>query len=275
MMIPVHIIGLVYTCVFLKEAKVEETDKNPESAAYDNPAMTTDLPSNNNNNQSTLQIAEQEVEEKKNCCAEFFDPRLVKQCVTCFLKKRDYGVRSILVLLMLMHFIINGVVNGETQNLFLYQRVKLNWDIDTNTYHYVFSTVLGLIGTLLMVGVFSKYLKIPDIVLTIVSTFLTVVSRFVYSAVTSTIGFFVGTAIDFTFSVKLLTVRAIVSKLIPTEDLSTMFAVMGMFEAFAGVVFSWMYPTYYQYLYSEPGRDVSEMFLMSAGFVLIALITYS
>jgi hypothetical protein len=126
-----------------------------------------------------------------------------------------------------MHFVINGVVNGETQNIFLYQRSKLNWDIDTNTYHSVFSIVLGLIGTLLMIGVLSKYLQITDIVLTIISTVLTIISRFIYSIVTTTVGFFAGTAIDFTFSVKLLTVRAIISKLVPTDDLSTMFAVMG------------------------------------------------
>jgi hypothetical protein len=222
MMIPVHVIGLIYAFVFLREVKVE---KSQETAAYDNPAMDTELP--NRNDASTLQIAEEEVEKSKNFCIEFFDPRLAKQCITCFLKKREFGARSIIILLMAMHFIINGVVNGETQNIFLYQRSKLNWDIDTNTYHSVFSIVLGLIGTLLMIGVLSKYLQITDIVLTIISTVLTVISRFVYSIVTTTVGFFAGTAIDFTFSVKLLTVRAIISKLVPTDDLSTMFAVMG------------------------------------------------
>lgn len=270
MMIPVHIIGLIYAFVFLKEVKEE---KSPENAAYDNPAMETELP--NRNNASTLQIAEQEVEKSKNFCMEFFDPRLANQCVTCFFKKREYGARPIIILLMLMHFIVNGVANGETQNMFLYQRAKLNWDIDTSTYHSVFSIVAGLIGTLLAVGVLSKYLKVDDIVLTILSTILTVVSRFVYSVVTTTAGFFTGTAIDFTFSVKLLTVRSIISKIVSTDDLSTMFAVMGLFEACAGVVFPYVYPTYYQFLLSESTRDISEMFMLSAGLMLICLITYS
>jgi hypothetical protein len=162
MMIPVHIIGLIYAFVYLKEVKQSKA----EDAAYDNPAMETELP--NRNNQTTLQISEPVVEETKNICLEFFDPRLANQCIKSFFKKRDYGARSIIILLMLMHFLTNGVANGETQNIFLYQRAKLNWDIDYHTYHNVFSIVLGLIGTLLMIGVLSKFLKVSDIVLAVI-----------------------------------------------------------------------------------------------------------
>lgn len=272
-MIPIHVIGLIYAFFFVKEAK---SVKDPENEAYDNPALDIELP-NRNNDTTTLEIAQDVIDEKKssNFCVEFFDPRHVVQCITCFCKKREYGARSIIILLLFMHFIIYGVVSGETQNVFLYQRTKFNWDIDTNTYHNVFSIVMGLVGTLLMVGVLSKFLKISDIVLTLLSTLLTVVSKIVYSFVTTTLGFFIGTAIDFTTGVKLLTVRSIISKLVTTEDLSTMFALMGLFEAFAGVVFPYIYPTYYKYLLEDKSRDVSEIFVLSTGFMLIAFITYS
>lgn len=266
MMVPVHIIGLLYAIIFLKEVPKKD------DAAYDNPALETELPSRSN--ESTLQIDVPTVKESKNACLEFFDLRLAVQCIRTFLKKRDYGARPILILLMVMHFLTHGTTLGESQNIFLYQRVVLNWDIDTNTYHNVFSIVMGLLGTLLAVGVLSKYLKVPDIMLTLFSTFLTIVSRIIYFVVTTTVGFFIGTAVDFCFSVKMLGVRAIVSKLVPTEDLSTMFAIMGLFEAFAGVVFPYIYPTYYQYLLVEKNRSVSEMFLLSAELTLIAFITY-
>lgn len=152
MMIPVHIIGLIYTLVFLKEVKPKAT----EDAAYDNPAMENELTSRSQ--ESTLQIHETAIveESKRNACLEFFDPRLANQCVKTFFKKREYGVRSIIILLMLMHFITNGINLGESQNAFLYQRQKLRWDVDTHIYNNVFAIVLGLIGTLLMVGVLSK-----------------------------------------------------------------------------------------------------------------------
>lgn len=272
MMIPVHIIGVIYTLVFLKEIK----SKAPEDAAYENHGLETELPSRSQ--ESTLQIHETPTveESKKNACLEFFDPRLANQCIKTFFKKREYGMRSVIILLMLMHFVTNGINLGESQNVFLYQRQKLHWDVDYHIYNNVFSIVMGLIGTLLSVGVLSKYLKVPDIVLTLISTCLTFISRIVFSFATETIGYFIGTAVDFCSSVKILGVRAIVSKLVPTEDLSTMFAIMGLFEALSGLVFPYIYPTYYQYLYDNiPRRDVSEMFHMSAAFVLITFIVYS
>lgn len=272
MMVPVHILGLLYAIFYLKEVK---RDESKNDAAYDNQAMDVkELPPDN----STIEVDEPEKLSKssKNACIEFFDPRLANQCLKSFIKKREYGARSIIVLLMLMHFISNGVTQGETQNIFLYQRVALRWDISTNTYHNVFSIVMGLIGTLLMVGLLSKYLKIQDIVLTLISTALTFASRVIYSVASSTIGFFIGTAVDFTFSVKLIGVRSIISKIVPAQDLSTMFALMGLFEAFAALVFSYVYPTYYQYLLDNKGtRDVSEMFHLSATLILITFITYT
>jgi MFS transporter, PCFT/HCP family, solute carrier family 46, member 3 len=225
--------------------------------------------------QSTLQVAEETVEKSKNACLEFFDPRLANQCIQSLFKKRDYGVRTILILLMAMHFLTHGVVQGEGQNIFLYQRVKLGWDIATNTYHNVFNIVMGLIGTLLMAGLLSKYLKVSDIGLTLISTALTFVSRVIYSIVTSTTNFFIGSAVDFCSSVKFLGARAAVSKLVPSEDLSTMFAVMGLCEALAALIFAYIYPTVYQILLDDKTRDVSEMFHLSAGLLLIGFIVYS
>ncbi|CRL01316.1 CLUMA_CG014356, isoform A [Clunio marinus] len=271
MMIPVHVIGLLYGIFFLKEVK---QDKKEPTQSYDNPAFVVEA--NQTNNENTLEIIEPQNDEKaKNACAEFFDPRLAVQCIQTLIKKRDYGARSILILLMVMHFLVSGITNGEIQNIFLYQRLILGWDIDTNTYHNVFTIVLGLIGTLLMVGVLSKILKISDIILALISTALTVLSRVIYSIVTSTIGFFTGSAVDFTASVKLLAVRSIISKLVPAEDLSSMFAIMGIFNALAGMVFPTIYPLAYKALLENANRSVSEIFHLSAALFLIAFIVYS
>lgn len=269
MLIPVHIIGLIYAIFYLKEVK---SAVSKEDAAYDNPAMQ--IENTNRNDESALQINEPAVKETRNACLEFFDPRLANQCLKSLIKRRNYGVRPIIILLMLMHLIGIGVSQGESQNIFFYQRLQLRWDIDTNTYHNVFGIVMGLVGTLLMIGLLSKLWKVSDISLTLISTALTVISKFIYSIVRTTAGFFFGTAVDFTSSVKFLGVRSIISKLVPSEDLSTMFAIMGVTEALAGLIFSYIYPTVYQYLLTDKSRDVSEMFYLSAAFFLISFITY-
>lgn len=125
-----------------------------------------------------------------------------------------------------------------------------------------------------MVGLLSKLFKISDIILTLISTALTAISRMIYSITTTSHEFFFGTATDFTASIKLLSVRAIISKLVPSEDLSTMFAIMGLCEALSAIVFSWVYPVLYQFLLTH-NRNLSEIFHLSFGLSLIAFIVYS
>lgn len=273
MMIPFHVIGLLYAIFFLKEVKPKVT----EESAYDNPALETVIELPNRSNESTLQISEPTVTtvKKTNACLEFFDPRLAIHCIKCFFKRRSNGARSIIILLMLMHFIINGITNGESQNMFYYQRLQLKWDISTTTYHNVFSIVMGLIGTLLMIGLLNKILKISDIVLTLVSTLLSIISKTVYRFATTTVGFFIGTGFDFCGAVKFLSVRSIISRLVPTEDVSTMFAIMGLFEALAAFFFTFAYAKIYKFLLNSENRETSEIFNLSVALLLIAFITYS
>jgi Major Facilitator Superfamily len=270
-MIPVHVAGFLYAVFFLKEVKPKT--KNQENAAYDNPAM--EMEARNDNNSETLQANFQEtkVDVKKNACREFFDPQLATHCIRSFIKKREYGLRKIIILFMLMHFLMNGITQGELQNLFLYVRAKLSWDVSTYVYHNVFTTVMGLIGTSFAVGILSKWLKVADIFLIIFSTFLSLICRIIYFLATDRISFFAGTAIDFTFSVKLLCVRSIISKIVP-NDLSTMFAIMGLFEALAGFVFPYVYPTLYQFLLRNSDHNISELYLLSASLFSVAVIIY-
>lgn len=141
-MISVHILGFVYAVSYLKEVPAKK------KAAYDNPALEIE----------TAGGTVQEREPEKNFFLEFFDPSLAKQCFRCLFKNRDFGVRIVLILLLLMHFLMNGMMQGETQNLFLYQRAKFGWDIDLSTYHNVFSIAMGekLIGIFVNLSVSSR-----------------------------------------------------------------------------------------------------------------------
>lgn len=273
-MIPVHIIGFFYAVFYLKEVKMEKKEDNKENAAYDNPAMTTTLEMTNDNVQNVEEAATETIVKTKNACLEFFDPQLATYCIRSFLKKRENGLRTIIILFMTMHFVMNGITQGESQNLFLYARAKLGWDVDKYVYHNVFTIVASLIGTSIAVGILSKVLKVADIFLVLISTGLSLVCRGVYIIASSTVMFFSGTAIDLMYSVKLLGVRSIISKIVPTEDLSTMFALMGLFEALSGFFFPYIYPTFYQFLLKNPNYDVSYMFMLSGALFAFALIVY-
>lgn len=270
-MIPVHIIGFLYAFFYLKEPKDIEVKEN---LTYDNLAL--EATSINGTNSNPIENEEPLTSEKvhKNACLEFFDPQHAIYCVRSFFKKREFGLRTIIILFMLMHFLMHGITQGEAQNLFLYGRLKLNWDVSYYVYHNVFTITMGLLGTSLAVGVLSKILQVADIILVILSTIFSIICRGVYIIAKSIEVFFIGTGIDFMYSVKFLGARSIISKIVPAEDLSTMFAIMGLFEALAGFVFNYVYPTFYQFLLKNAAYDISGIFALSGIIFIVSLMIY-
>ncbi|XP_070499646.1 proton-coupled folate transporter-like [Chironomus tepperi] len=270
-MIPVHIIGFMYAIFYLKEPKNKDSK---EDLSYDNHALETTSINGTNNTPIIVEEPANSDDPPKNACLEFFDPRHAIYCIRSFIKKREFGLRQIIILFMIMHFLMHGITQGESQNLLLYVRAKLNWDVDIYIYHSVFNTTMGLLGTSFAVGVLSKILQISDVVLIILSTIMSIICRGIYIFAKTRVVFFVGTGIDFMFSVKFLGARSIISKIVPAEDLSTMFAIMGLFEALAGFVFPYMYPTFYQFLLDSPIHDISEMFALSGVIFIVGLMIY-
>lgn len=269
-MIPIHVFGFIYAILYLKEVKVSKVAL--ENAAYDNPAMAIEMSA------TPLQVDEEQIiktgKKWRNAVMEFFDPQHAIKCVTSLLKQRENKLRRILIIFMVMHMLCNGISQGEAQNLFLYVRSKFSWDVDTYVYHNVFTAICNLVGTSLAVGVLSKLFKVDDIFLVLISTLLSIICRGVYIGATKTSHFFAGTAIDFTFSIKFLAVRSIISKVVPGDDLSTMYAIMGLFEALAGFIFPFIYPTFYQFLLKNPHHDVSEIFMLSGFLLIVAFGAY-
>lgn len=265
-MIPFHIIGFLYAIFYLKEPAKQE---KKEQSAYDNEGMTIEMTSTTDTAQNRNDMDAQA--KSSNACAEFFDPRHAIYCIRSFIKKRKHHLRTIIIIFMLMHFLTYGITQGETQNLFLYVRSKLNWDVDFYVYHNVFTIVMGLIGTSIAIGILSKLLNFADITLIIVSTVFSIFCRGIYIFAKTTIQFFSGTAIDFMYSVRSMATRSTISKIVPAEDLSTMFAIMGLFEALSGILFPYVYPTFYTFLYNDPHHDISEIYILSLILLVISL----
>lgn len=264
-MIPIQILGLAYTLFVLKEPKPYSGKKDTEA--------TTSTEILDQGATSLENIIADKVEEPKNACLEFFDPQLAIQCFRSFLKKRPFGIRRILIILMFMHFITIGVVQGEAPLNLFFQRETFNWDVGYHVMNNVFQIVMGLIGVAFAVGFLSKILKIQDIVLVIISSIFTISAKIIYSLSTSTVMFFIGTATDFTSNVKFLGVKSMISKLVTTEDLGTMYSVLGLFEAISIFVFAYSYPKFFEFLH-ENGYKLNHIYQLSAILVSIALIAY-
>lgn len=69
---------------------------------------------------------------------------------------------------------------GESDLTYLYTRLKINWSGVEFVLHLTYGTVVALVGTLLMVGVFSKLFGISDPMIGIISTVCTLISKPIY-----------------------------------------------------------------------------------------------
>ena len=128
----------------------------------------------------TIKREEEAVEVKKiGFLREFFDPTLALSLVDVVFRKRDGNTRKLLFLVLLCNIVFLASL-GENDFTYLYTRLKINWSGVEYVLHITYGTAIALAGTLLMVGVFSKFLGISDPVIGIISTVFTLISKPIY-----------------------------------------------------------------------------------------------
>lgn len=165
----------------LQEVKVApaSSDVNDNKEGIDNAAYDAD------GNQLAMRSIADKVNEttapitKKGFFREFFDPTLALELVEVVFKKREGNLRLLVFLVLLCNFVFLASL-GESDLTYLYTRLKINWSGVEFSLHITYGTVVALVGTLLMVGVFSKYMGISDAMIGIISTVFTLISKPIY-----------------------------------------------------------------------------------------------
>jgi hypothetical protein len=176
--------GIVYIIFVLQEVKVapEALDVNenqPKMGGIENPAFVGE------DNQMPTRAISDKVNEstavitKKGFFREFFDPTLAMELVEVVFKKREGSQRKLLFLILLCNIVFLASL-GENDLTYLYTRLKINWSGVEFVLHLTYGTVVALVGTLLMVGVFSKFFGISDPMVGIISTVFTLIAKPLY-----------------------------------------------------------------------------------------------
>lgn len=181
----IYTLGILYIVFVLQEVGVKKREppsdiNNEVQKGMENPAFVTD--GTEMTNRHTNALATTEVLEEKGFLREFFDPTLALELVDVVFKKREGNLRMMVLLVLLCNIVFLASL-GENDLTYLYTRLKLNWDGVQFSLHITYSTVVALVGTLLMVGVFSKVMGISDPMIGIVSTICTLISKPVYVSV--------------------------------------------------------------------------------------------
>ncbi|KAL7026969.1 hypothetical protein ACKWTF_005251 [Chironomus riparius] len=274
----IYIIGILYIIFILQEVKAAAPNniKNEHQLnGEENPTFVND---NNNldapvdsikikNDAADTTTAELT---KKGFLREFFDPTLVLALIDVIFKRRDGNLRNLVWLVIICNIAFLASL-GENDFTYLYTRLKINWDGSKFSLHLTYGTVMALAGTLLMVGIFSKFNLISDAMIGIVSTICTLIAKPIYAFATSTEMFYLGTTIDLFVGTKAIAIKSIISKVVGTDELGRMFSILGVNESLVNFVF----PTIYSFVYLHTvDTFIGAIYFLSEFFFLLTLIMF-
>ncbi|XP_070502367.1 lysosomal proton-coupled steroid conjugate and bile acid symporter SLC46A3-like [Chironomus tepperi] len=274
----IYIIGILYIIFILEEVKAiaPNTINNEQQVnGHENPTFVND----NNNVDAPVDTIKTKADAedtttaeltKKGFLREFFDPTLALALIDVIFKRRDGNLRNLIWLVIICNIAFLASL-GESDLTYLYTRLKINWDGIKFTLHLTYGTLMALLGTMLMVGVFSKFIGISDAMIGIISTICTLIAKPIYAFATSTEMFYAATTIDLFVSTKAIVIKSIISKVIGTDELGRMFSILGVIEASVAFVF----PTLYSFVYlNTVDTFIGAIYFLSEFFFTLTLIMF-
>lgn len=186
--IPINLIGVFYIIFVLKEVKRENKEEIELTPGVDNPAFDNaernlhlrETQNANGNRELALTMTDEPSKKPQNCLIDFFNPIVAVECVKVLMRKRENQGRAIVILLFVTYFIAIGPAFGEEPQEYNFTRIALNWDGVIYSTYATYGNATSLVGTIIMVVILSKLLKLTDPVLGIIGTTLSAVSRIIY-----------------------------------------------------------------------------------------------
>ncbi|XP_045778100.1 proton-coupled folate transporter-like [Maniola jurtina] len=179
-------------------------------------------------------------------------------------------------LVVLAHIVVMGPVFGESAVLFLYTLKKFSMDIVDFSLFSTYSVLMGLIGTIIAVTLFSKRLQMHDALIGIIATTCKVVSSCVYGLAPNRSWFFSGPLFDLFGNSGTTIIRSLGTKVVTPEKVGKMCSLIGFVEAIIPVIYTPLYSKVYSNtLESLPGAFYLLGALMTVPAILVFAILYT
>ncbi|XP_060838132.1 uncharacterized protein LOC132920081 [Rhopalosiphum padi] len=186
---------------------------------------------------------------------DFFDLKHVKEAIRVTFKRRnDDNRRNDIILLFVIMVIILGPLSGEQTLMYLLVRVKFGWnEVDFS----VFSTyyfICNLVGIGFSLWILVNRLGIDDRLIGAIGCLSKGLASFVYAFAPTEFLFYLGPIVDIFHGTALVAFRAILSKLVPANQLGQALAVSSLVETIIPAIFRPLYSViYYKTLHNMPG----------------------
>ncbi|KAL1378360.1 hypothetical protein pipiens_000553, partial [Culex pipiens pipiens] len=201
-----------------------------------------------------------------------FDFTLVIDCIQVLTRKRNFNLRLIVILTVVVYFINYGSL-GDAESAAILAYLRFNWITNLGTW-ISYDLATTLLGTLLAMGVLSKRFGVSDFLICVFSVCFTLVGKPIMAYAVSAVKphlYYVATSIDVFEGSKTVAIRSIVSKLVEQHEIGKMLAIIGIVDSMQVVI----YPTLYSTVYLKT-QDffLGSVFLLSEAFLLVSLGFY-
>uniref|UniRef100_A0A8D8YG98 Thymic stromal cotransporter homolog n=1 Tax=Cacopsylla melanoneura TaxID=428564 RepID=A0A8D8YG98_9HEMI len=181
---------------------------------------------------------------------DFFNFESIKGTFRSLFHDSQYGNtpnrNSTIVMMMLCVIVIFGPTSGEYAIIYLYTRFRFNWnEIDYSIFSTV-NTFTHLFGTMFSVVIFTKWFKVDDTIVGVISVCSKIISGLIYAFASSPTIFYVGPFAALFSGTSFIAMRSIISKLTSAEELGKVMSAFMLFEAIAPMIYNPMYSALYK-----------------------------
>lgn len=184
----------------------------------------------------------------------FFDLSNIKETFRVTFKQGENKRRIKITMLMIVVIVVMGPLHGEMTVLYLFTRVRFNWDEVDFSIFSTYTMVTNLLGTMFSVGVFSHLLKIDDAMIGVMSCVSKILAGFVYAFAATDLIFYLAPIVDIVNGTSFIAMRSIISKLVTPDELGKVTSLFGVSEAIVPLIYGPMYSVIYSAtLNSMPG----------------------
>ncbi|KAK9891132.1 hypothetical protein WA026_013450 [Henosepilachna vigintioctopunctata] len=211
------------------------------------------------------------VQKTQNCLGDFFYFGHIKNTFNICFKDGPNNRKWKMMIMMLISLTIMGPFYGEIAVLYLYTRIKFEWDETNFSIYNTLQFVIQICGSTFALSYFTKYLKLNDALLGVIAMISKTTACLMYAFAPTGSYFLCGVFAEIFHGTSHIAMRSIISKIVPPNELGQATSVFGVCEAVMPLLFGPFYSTLYNYtLRSFPGT----FYLVSAGTYLIAMMLY-
>ncbi|XP_044264196.1 uncharacterized protein LOC123011014 isoform X2 [Tribolium madens] len=178
---------------------------------------------------------------KKSFFVDAFDPKHAIETFNILLKKSKENNRAFVVAVLFILFIYSIVVTGEGGVFYLYVQGFFNWGPLEYSYFITINTVIHLVGTLIGVPLFTKFLSMGDLMILAVTFVDKIATNIIFGLAKTDVMLYVATAVSIITGISNIAIRSLATKVVSQDDLGKAQSLFGICEAIGPAIAAPLY----------------------------------